>query len=133
MHISKILVMTFPLILVGCSDFFDEDSDSFSSSPPAPAPTSPSAPAGCGCPVEKPQQTPAAAVPPPASTALPSGPVPDWHPSEGHLVRAGDLVMELKNRNGGRNPSHTAMATHIQTHMGLTPHQAEMVLEELGL
>jgi hypothetical protein len=52
---------------------------------------------------------------------------------EGHLVRAGDLVMELRRSKGGINPTHAEMATHIQTRMDLTAHQAEMVLDELGL
>lgn len=56
-----------------------------------------------------------------------------WEPNSGHLVRAGELVMELKRGNGGNTPSHGAMASHIQSNMALTSAQAELVLQELGL
>jgi membrane protein involved in colicin uptake len=56
-----------------------------------------------------------------------------WEPNSGHLVRAGELVMELKRDNGGNTPSHGAMVDHIQSKMALSPVQAELVLQELGI
>lgn len=66
----------------------------------------------------------------PAPVAIP---VPEWEPNSGHLVRAGELVMALKNSKGGVSPTHAEMANHLQTNMGVTASQAEKILEELGL
>ncbi len=60
-------------------------------------------------------------------------PVPEWEPNSGHLVRAGELVMELKRSKGGISPTHTEMASHLHANMGVTAAQAEKILEELGL
>jgi hypothetical protein len=60
-------------------------------------------------------------------------PAPEWEPNSGHLVRAGEFIMELKRSKGGISPSHTEMAQHIQANMGVSAGQAEKILEELGL
>lgn len=70
---------------------------------------------------------------PTVPTAVPVPAAEEWQPSEGHLVRAGDLIMELKKNNGGINPSHKEMVTHIRTNMGVSSEQAEAILGELGL
>lgn len=143
MRTSKILVVGLPLVLAGCHDFFGEDSDSFYTPPPAPvaAPTStagtaskPAVSDNCGCP--KSTSMPSSALSQPS--ALSCTPVeaetdPAWFPSEGHLVRAGDQVMELKRSKHGINPTHEEMARHLVANMGVTAAQAEKILEELGL
>lgn len=60
-------------------------------------------------------------------------PVPEWEPNSGHLVRAGELVMALKNSKGGISPTHAEMAQDLVVNMPVTPVQAEKILEELGL
>jgi hypothetical protein len=57
----------------------------------------------------------------------------EWQPSDGQVVRAGELVMELKKNKGGANPSHAEMVAYLQSRMNLTSFQAEKVLDELGL
>lgn len=58
--------------------------------------------------------------------------VNDWEPNEGHLVRAGELVMDLK-RDLGRAPTVGEMQNYLQANMGLSSSEANKVLEELGL
>lgn len=102
--------------------------------PPYPK-TPPSTQTGCSCPAEVQQQAPVAPVPAPVAPVEPAAPVapaPEWHPNEGQLVRAGDLVVALR-RAGGVYPTHAAMVTHIQNNMGVSAQQAERILEELGL
>jgi hypothetical protein len=141
MRLSKIMLMTFPVMLAGCLNSDDDSPTPYSHAPaPVPvqvAPANPSAnppapPADCGCPgaggAPQPCSNPAVCVNPPAQ---------DWHPTEGHLVKAGELVMELQRRNGGVKPSHAAMVAHLQANMqapfAVTAPQAERVLEEMGL
>ena len=69
----------------------------------------------------------------PVPQPVPVVPVPEWEPNSGHLVRAGELVMALKNSRGGENPTHAEMAEHIHANMNVTVSQAEKILEELGL
>lgn len=140
MGYTKVLVIMLPWILPGCSDFSDEDPGSFyapapavSVGAPASSPSPAAAPADCGCSGKSVPSAPAAPSAAPPSAAAATQPDPDWQPLEGHLVRAGDLVMELRRSKGGNNPTHAEMAAHIQTRMSLTAHQAEMVLDELGL
>ncbi|MBM3632277.1 MAG: hypothetical protein FJX03_01025 [Alphaproteobacteria bacterium] len=149
MRTSKILLVSLPLVLAGC---FDSDGDSIHYHPqPAPvvvATPSTKTPAVVKRSALKPQKAPdcgcghgpdtvSAASPCPNPAICPPIPVTasgeEWHPSEGLLVRAGDLVMELQAKNGGVRPSHAVMSVHIQKNMGLTSPQAEAVLEELGL
>ncbi len=130
MHASKISVISMvPMLLAGlltgCLDVFD-DEDSYSPVTVAPVPAP--APVVSPTPAATPSADGACCHP----TASFSEPVCEWHPLEGHLVRAGDLVMDLK-RKMGKDPSHREMLTHIQSNMGLTAAQAEKVLEELGL
>ena len=167
MRTSKILAVTLPLALAGCNEFFGDDSDDFYTPPPpppaaapvpvapAPAPISPApapvapAPApskpaskdheGCGCPV-KPEPAPSSTLSQPtAVSAVPVEADAAWFPSEGHLVYAGDLVMELKTSKHGINPSHEEMVQYLQANMkrfprmGVNAAQAEKILEELGL
>lgn len=146
MRTSKISIIALPLFLAGCHDFFGNDSDNFYAPPPpvaASAPVtstpSPSKPTptereGCGCPDKSPA-IPSSALPHPvAGSCLPSAEVDQaWFPSEGHLVRAGDLVMALKTSKHGINPSHEEMSRHLVANMGVTAGQAEKILEELGL
>lgn len=147
MRTSKILLVSLPLILSGC---FDSDGDSIHYHPqPAPvtvAPpsaktpvvnrvvTTPKPSSDCGCSHGADTVSAASPRPNPACPPIPmtaSG--EEWHPSEGIIVRAGDLVMELQAKNGGVRPSHAVMSAHIQKNMALTSSQAEAVLEELGL
>ena len=152
MRTSKILVVALPLVLAGCNEFFGDDSDSFYTPPPPPAVASPSAATGapsvtpkpkasddCGCPQE-PTATPSSVLPQSvAGHCMPTEMDPAWFPSEGHLVYAGDLVMELKRSKHGINPSHAEMAQYLQANMkrfpgmGVNAAQAEKVLEEMGL
>ena len=149
MRISKILLVSLPLVLAGC---FDSDGDSVQYHPqPTPiavatpstntpavvksAALTPQKVADCGCghgpdmlSAASPRPNPAICPPIPVTAAG-----EEWHPSEGLLVRAGDLIMELQAKNGGVRPSHAVMSTHIQKNMGLTLGQTEAVLEELGL
>lgn len=57
----------------------------------------------------------------------------EWEPVSGHLVLAGDLLMELKRSKGGKTPSHKEMSYHLQSNMELSSYQAEKILDELGL
>ena len=131
---SKILAFMLPLLLAGCLDFVEDDTfytppPQAVSAPPVAVPAAVgvapahSAPADCCCDGAVKQQP----CPQPDASA------PDWHPSEGQLVRAGDLVMELQRSNNGVRPSHAAMATHLRTHMGVSASQADGILEEMGL
>ena len=61
------------------------------------------------------------------------GQVGKWKPSEGELVRAGDLVMGLKNDKGGSIPTHGEMQSHLQSSMGLSGQQADKFLGKLGI
>lgn len=150
MHYSKILIVSIPVFLAGCLDVFEDDSSNFYTPPkvnvPAPTPAHvgprkpsgpgiPSGTTGCGCSGSEVQHQPGPSPIPCDALAPSSASVPnaDWRPLEGHLVRAGDLVMELQRGNGGVRPTHAAMSKHIQSNMGLTAHQAELVLEEMGL
>jgi hypothetical protein len=57
----------------------------------------------------------------------------EWQPLDGQVVRAGELVMELKKNKGGASPSHAEMLAYLQVQMGLTSFQAEKILDELGI
>ncbi|MGV8948697.1 MAG: WH2 domain-containing protein [Candidatus Paracaedibacter sp.] len=57
----------------------------------------------------------------------------EWEPNSGQLVRAGELVMDLKRSKGGIHPTHAEMVQHLITTMPVTATQAEKVLEEMGL
>ncbi|MBX9804750.1 MAG: hypothetical protein K2Y18_03225 [Alphaproteobacteria bacterium] len=92
--------------------------------------TTPSSPQGQPTSGSAPSSPP---LPPTLPAPHPSSPDPDWNPNEGHIVKAGELVMELKGENGGVVPKYGAMISHIQTKMNLNAHQAEKVLEELGI
>ena len=56
----------------------------------------------------------------------------EWHPKEGDLVRAGELIMKLKKEKEG-NPTNEEMVSYLHNHMAITPSQAHLILEELGL
>lgn len=56
----------------------------------------------------------------------------DWEPNEGQLVRAGDLVMNLK-RELERQPTSSEMQNYLQTNMGVSSEEAHIILDELGL
>lgn len=56
----------------------------------------------------------------------------EWHPKEGDLVRAGELVMKLKQEKGG-NPTNEEMISYLQNNMAISSSQAHLILEELGL
>lgn len=108
---------------------------------PAPAPSKPTASStgDCGCPV-KPEPAPSSTLSQPAAVnVVPVEADAAWFPSEGHLVYAGDLVMELKTSKHGVNPSHEEMVQYLQANMKRFPRmdvnaaQAEKILEELGL
>jgi len=77
---------------------------------------------------------PSSALPAPSSVGEPAvKPDPAWQPTEGHLVRAGDLLMELQRKHGGRRPPHGEMMSYLQEKMHLTMNQAEIIIEELGV
>lgn len=57
----------------------------------------------------------------------------EWEPSNGHVVRAGALVMELRRSKDGVNPARDEMITYLLANMDVTAVQAEKILEELGL
>lgn len=147
MRISKVLVVALPLSLAGCNGFFGEDSDNFYAPSPPPVAAAPVAAApkstppaheGCGCP-DKLTPSPSTAMSQPAAVSCVPSEDLAWFPSEGHLVYAGDLVMELKRSKHGINPSHEEMAQYLQANMkrfpnmSVTAAQSEKVLEELGL
>lgn len=130
MRFLKFTVMTLPLTLSGCFNSSHEDSGVFYNHPleasPAPIPSSsPSEPRDFSCPVEPCLSEPSYTPP---ETAV----IPEWRPSEGQLIRAGELVMELKNQQESI-PTHDAMIKHVQINMGLTHQQAEMILAELDI
>lgn len=125
MHLSKFSVaLMVSVVLAGCGGVFDDKDDSDGQ----PVTVAPMPSVVSSAPVASPVDD--GCCHPSASPS--SDPVCEWHPLEGHLVRAGDLVMDLK-RKLARDPSHTEMRNHIQSTMGLSTLQAEKVLEELGL
>jgi hypothetical protein len=155
MRYSKFVMVSLPVFLAGCSDFFGDDSDGFHTgsavnpapvaapvhpAPPAPpAPGNPGAraqaqqpcPTDCGCPgSDKPGPKP---IP---SSALPTSGAPttdtEWQPSEHQLVIAGDIIRELEHKNKGVKPSRTVMSSNIQSVLALTPAQTDILLTELG-
>jgi hypothetical protein len=144
MRTSKMLAVILPLALAGCNEFFGEDSDSFYAPPSSPvaAPATGLAPHtpkpatsdDCGCPKSTPIPSSALSHPTVAGcTPVEAAVDPEWFPSEGQLVRAGDQVMDLKRSKNGVYPSHEEMARHLVANMGVTAAQAEKILEELGL
>jgi uncharacterized caspase-like protein len=56
-----------------------------------------------------------------------------WEPSSWQLVQAGKFVRELYQSKGEQRPSQDEMSAHLQSKMGLTPPQARIILEELGV
>lgn len=56
----------------------------------------------------------------------------EWHPKEGDLVRAGELVMELKQKKDSK-PTNEEMSLYLQNNMAVSASQAHLILEELGL
>jgi hypothetical protein len=58
--------------------------------------------------------------------------IQQWEPSDGDLVRAGELVMILK-REKGTSPSGSEMLSCLQGKMGIPALRAKIILEELGL
>lgn len=56
----------------------------------------------------------------------------EWHPKEGDLVRAGELVMNLKQEKK-RNPTNEEMTSYLKEKMAISSSQAHLILEELGL
>ena len=160
MQNSKILFISLSVLLAGCSDFFNDDGGSFSAgsaSPPAPvavppAPPGPPAPqpppapppgphhsdgpydskpSDCGCdgkPGSKP--IPSAALKPNPGTSPFSE--TDWVPTEEERVIAADIVRELENKNSGTTPSRTVIKSSIQSRMGLSDYQTNILLEEIG-
>jgi hypothetical protein len=82
-------------------------------------------------------QAASSVAPPPPPPAPEAQAIPNaaskWKPSENDLIQAGNKVMELKNKNEGRIPTHGEMSSHIQANMGLNPEQADKVLRKLGV
>ncbi|OJX10915.1 MAG: hypothetical protein BGO77_05225 [Caedibacter sp. 37-49] len=56
----------------------------------------------------------------------------EWHPKEGDLVKAGELIMNLKKEKQA-NPTNEEMVSYLQNNMSITSSQAHLILEELGL
>ncbi len=73
-------------------------------------------------------QEPAVVIP----DKIPQKDQEEWHPKEGDLVKAGELVMNLKKEKQG-NPTNEEMVSYLQNHMAITSSQAHLILEELGL
>jgi hypothetical protein len=57
----------------------------------------------------------------------------EWEPLSGQIVRAGELIVELRQSKNGAYPTHEEMARQLVTGMGVTNAQAEKILDELGL
>lgn len=67
-----------------------------------------------------------------ATTTMPENPaVNHWEPNEAHLFRGGELVNGLR-KELGRQPSTAEMQKLLQTHMGLSPTQAQKLLAALN-
>lgn len=113
MRISKIMMITVPLLMTGCTDFFD-DEDILEPQVSVPQPSQ----------VQEPEKMPAVVAPEPAA---------DWVPLEGQLLRAGELVMDLKKKNGGKKPTLAEAMTYLQAQMNLTAQQVTLILDELGI
>ena len=58
--------------------------------------------------------------------------IKQWHPSDGELIRAAELVMILK-REKGASPNASEMLLCVQSKMNISSSQAEIILDELGL
>lgn len=135
MRNSKLMVVSLSVLLAGCLNSGDDTSTYHSAPAPAPvvvAPANPVAPpADCCCPEAGPAKP--CPCPPPCSKSE----AQNWHPKEGHLVSAGDHIMDLKRQKGALRPSHAEMVAYLQTHMKppfvVNCHQAEVILQELGL
>jgi hypothetical protein len=56
-----------------------------------------------------------------------------WEPSSWQLVQAGKFMRELYQSKGEQYPSQDEMSAYIQSKMGLSPQQARIILEELGV
>jgi hypothetical protein len=100
---------------------------------PPHAPINPLAPVGQPVNIESnvviPQiQEPAIIIP----EKVPGEQQAEWHPKEGDLVRAGEFIMKLK-REKGSSPTNKEMASYLQNSMAISPSQAHLILEELGL
>jgi hypothetical protein len=152
MRYSKVIIATLPVFLAGCLDVFDSDSDTFYTQPaPPPQASVPSAPSpatgptpgkpypktgksDCGCgdtatPMSP--RIPSSALPPSSAPVVAED--PNWMPTDGQLVQAGDFLRELQHKKGGAMPSHEEMAAHLRSHMPLTASQVEKIMEELGV
>jgi len=56
----------------------------------------------------------------------------EWHPKEGDLVRAGELIMKLKKETES-NLTNEKMVSYLENNMSISSSQAHLILEELGL
>lgn len=157
MRNSRILIMSLPVFLAGCTDFFSDDSDSFhtgSSTNPAPvaAPAAPPAPpppppAGglrrgqpqnpcaedCGCSGDdKPGPKPIPSNSLPTNFGGSTTTEDEWQPSEHQKVLAADLIRELEHKHKSEKLSRTVLVPHIQSRLGLNSAQTNILLDEIG-
>ncbi len=56
----------------------------------------------------------------------------NWQPNDGHIVLAGEIVMN-QQRELGRRPSVQEMQQKLQALMGLSAAQASTIIDEMGL
>lgn len=80
-----------------------------------------------------PQDTPSqpiATAPQPTLAPAPAPANTNWKPNEVHLIRGSELVNALQ-LNLGRKPTIAEMQQLLQTHMGLSPDQAQQIATSL--
>lgn len=65
------------------------------------------------------------------NSAISASQLAEWEPLIIHIIRAGELVMELKRDKGGINPDQEEMVQCLTLKMGITANQATKILEEL--
>lgn len=56
----------------------------------------------------------------------------EWHPKEGDLVKAGELIMKLKKATESKL-TNAQMVSYLENNMSISSSQAHLILEELGL
>lgn len=71
---------------------------------------------------------PATALAAPATAAVKN----DWQPNEALLIRSNELLFGLQ-KELGKKPTVAEMQKRLQSHMGLTATQAQVVIAALGL
>lgn len=130
MNKINLFLLTISGVLVACNHHEKESMPDFEMSGRAPLPPhAPINPLKMNADETKNQEFESAAI---ISEKDLTSPSIEWHPKEGDLVKAGELIMNLKHEKK-RSPTNQEMTFYLIEEMEITSSQAHLILEELGL